>query len=855
MAVAAARYTRTPMYGVNPALPETFSSTGGTPVYDVVRNKPDFTAPDGVNTTVNFSSLDIEEDNIPNFFGTSAAAPHAAAVAALILEGKNLFYNKELEPDSVRIILSNTAADMSTPGFDNISGYGLIQADAAVGSFASPTPELDSLLVTSPSTAVPGKDPITVTLKGKYFKPGTVVTVRGVPITTAIVNSTTATATVDPFAGNPPVAMFTPPITPSKLDGLYSDSLYFFSQVKRKVLITADNQTKKYGEKLPDFTSTILVDGNPLSASGLTLADLNLDTINYTTPATDTSNVGFYFIRPSFKQLSSEDSLAFELYDYTFKDGILFNNKMPLVVTPRDTTITYGTKIQGFNFIYAYGDSLIPTTEKASFLNNISIVHNADIDSSAVAFVDAKTIINGRTLTNDDLLNMSVMASGKSIINARNIINGKSIVNGVTVTDTTRVIDLALQSIFNYQLDSSSSPLVSAKSIVNGRTIINGKSIINGTAVVDGKSIVNGKTIINSNSVGDTSNSNVVIIIDQDDVTAQTNVLSEIKSVNMITGLTPGDFTIVPAALISENFDVHYNLGHLKILPATLSVKANDTLMYQGDPVPSFTSVISGLRNEDSIVSGPTYTLSPSYTGSAGKYSIIPDNVVTSCSDCYVTEYTPGTLYINPKGKNVKNLKPYLVCVDTLNNDPSGLKYVATFGCTNSNSTVLYVPHGPDNNLTGAGAATAVGILPELFPPGSSNTFQIKFNGNKIVWTVKTYKVYQKTAVAQDASSTSQRCKGSGISSAATQKVIASGNNVMPNPTTGKFVITVDKGIISNKGIYIIDETGRKYLPQNVNRMSATKIQIELPTSLTQGVYYVSIKVNNTYKIFKVVKL
>jgi hypothetical protein len=220
-----------------------------------------------------------------------------------------------------------------------------------------------------------------------------------------------------------------------------------------------------------------------------------------------------------------------------------------------------------------------------------------------------------------------------------------------------------------------------------------------------------------------------------------------------------------------------------------------------------------------------------------------------------VTTYTPGTLYVNPKGKNVKNLKPYLVCVDILNNDPSGLKYVATFGCTNSNNTVLYVPQGPDNNLTGAGAATAVGTLPEFFPPGSSNTFQIKFNGNKIVWTVKTYKVYQKTAVAQDASSSSQRCKSSGTSSSAMQKVIASGSNVMPNPTTGKFVITVDNGTISNKGIYIVDETGRKYLPQNVNRMSATKIQVELPGSLAQGLYYVNVKVNNTYKIFKVVKL
>ncbi|HET9430717.1 MAG TPA: hypothetical protein VFO70_06050, partial [Chitinophagaceae bacterium] len=62
MTLGAVRYTRTPEYGVNPPLLETFSSTGGTPVYGTVRNKPDFTAPDGVNTTVNFNSLNIEGD-------------------------------------------------------------------------------------------------------------------------------------------------------------------------------------------------------------------------------------------------------------------------------------------------------------------------------------------------------------------------------------------------------------------------------------------------------------------------------------------------------------------------------------------------------------------------------------------------------------------------------------------------------------------------------------------------------------------------------------------------------------------------------------------------------------------------
>ncbi|MBL7877375.1 MAG: hypothetical protein JNL53_17045, partial [Cyclobacteriaceae bacterium] len=79
--------------GVEPFTPATFSSRGGI-TNGLNRNKPDFIAPNGVNTTVDLAGKDangkfindLENDDVPNFFGTSAAAPHAAGVAALVME-------------------------------------------------------------------------------------------------------------------------------------------------------------------------------------------------------------------------------------------------------------------------------------------------------------------------------------------------------------------------------------------------------------------------------------------------------------------------------------------------------------------------------------------------------------------------------------------------------------------------------------------------------------------------------------------------------------------------------------------------------------------------------------------------
>ena len=119
-AIGAVRYTNTPAFGGTLEL-ESFSSTGGTPVNGQIRQKPELVTANGVNTSVDFGSLDLEGDNIPNFFGTSAAAPHAAAAAALLMDAQNKF-GVSPTPNPVDLMI-NTAIDMEDTGFDFNTGF------------------------------------------------------------------------------------------------------------------------------------------------------------------------------------------------------------------------------------------------------------------------------------------------------------------------------------------------------------------------------------------------------------------------------------------------------------------------------------------------------------------------------------------------------------------------------------------------------------------------------------------------------------------------------------------------------------------------------------------------------------
>ena len=98
-----------------PITPGDLLNTGG-----LLRQKPDITAADGVDVTGvgGFPST---------FFGTSASAPHVAAIAGLIKSANPAFTDAQ-----IRTALISSAIDIEAPGVDRDTGAGIIDAYGAL---------------------------------------------------------------------------------------------------------------------------------------------------------------------------------------------------------------------------------------------------------------------------------------------------------------------------------------------------------------------------------------------------------------------------------------------------------------------------------------------------------------------------------------------------------------------------------------------------------------------------------------------------------------------------------------------------------------------------------------------------
>ncbi len=226
--VAAAAYYNTPAFGQTPAILENFSSEGGIPTYfdtsgnllptPEIRQNPAVTGPDGVNTTFfdpTPPGVTYPTNPVPyNFFGTSAATPHVAAVAALMLQEAG--GPGSLTPDTIRTMLEESASpisertDGSNPGspvtaipgavgVNYYAGYGLVNADTAVNEArVQPPIAVNDTAVTNENVPIAIDVLANDTPGGKPIDPSTVAIVQPAADGTLQVDPKTGSVTYSP---------------------------------------------------------------------------------------------------------------------------------------------------------------------------------------------------------------------------------------------------------------------------------------------------------------------------------------------------------------------------------------------------------------------------------------------------------------------------------------------------------------------------------------------------------------------------------------------------------------------------------------------------------------------------------
>jgi hypothetical protein len=169
-----------------PYTPGNLTASGG-----VLRQKPDIAAADGVTTAT---------PGFAPFLGTSAAAPHAAAIAALMLDT-----NPTLTKPQVNELFAATALDIESPGVDNLSGYGIVDAFTLVKRSTTLVPLTPSRVLDTRNGATVGNaagtgTPLTLNVAGQGGLP-----TEGV---SAVALNVTVTQTANPTIGGGYVTVY-----------------------------------------------------------------------------------------------------------------------------------------------------------------------------------------------------------------------------------------------------------------------------------------------------------------------------------------------------------------------------------------------------------------------------------------------------------------------------------------------------------------------------------------------------------------------------------------------------------------------------------------------------------------------
>lgn len=840
--------------------PAYYSSFAGT-LSNGETPKISLSGTDGVFTNVaSIGQLINENDIYTSFYGTSAAAPHAAALMALHMSAQPAWNPDGLSGSAPA--LTNPLADQSIILFQQHStlsgnpdqaGAGLPDLEQIFKAQANPTPILLDVIIEDSKTA--GIDSVQVTLIGKYFlsEDKTKVFFNDKELNIISMTETEIVVQVEPFTSNPCIIVNSESQTNGG-DGGDSNCLQLLDDGKLAINIIADDLSNTFGQSVQmTFTVEGLSDSENLESSGL-------PELQFSTPAVfPYPDVNNYVITPYFDiELTEEQSASFQI---NFVSGILSITKTDLTVQPEDAYFIYGEPIIiNSNFIYL--------TDGIENNNDFLTILNSDYQST---FYPDNTLIlvnKFRAVVNEyDFLNIlndgAWMASDKVIQN-----KFRAVVNGMNF------VDLDMDHLIDYKLASEDATTNKFRAVVNKfRAVVNGIDLLSNNVEI---SIENKfRAVVNSSGLGDendlNSYNNTFSLIDADDASdnTQENAISKLFSTYLITGKDAtlnqeGRHIIYPGALlhpIFANFNKTFAPAKLTILPKELEYTTNDIVVNQ-DEYPDTDTIIITFNdnfayNETVEIVFPNGKPEFYFVNENGDEFEIGDTGVfhikirepqidnrVPLSNYSLINNNPGRLFINPSGNHLRKTRTYLDCVEEITNSTDGLNFIAHFRYENPNSETIYVLHGLENNISGTAAFDDTN-LPYVFLPGQG-TFEIPFdasNGNKITWNLTTFDSTHKTSVSSDATADSGKCDA--------KQVGNTSYTIFPNPVEN--VLTIQRNVSESSTVDIYDMYGILHFHDNFRNNGADIIEIDV-SSFSNGIYYVRITSNKGVSIFNIMK-
>lgn len=830
---------------------QSFSSFGGA-----ISNHPsleiDLAAPDGGNINVNSIGVDIadDEDNFTNFFGTSAAAPHAAGLYILMRSAVNTWYPGGL-PEAVPV-KSNLLADQiinrfkttAVPaGSADVAGAGLIDGLAAFTGLAAQTAHLTDLEVEAGKT--PSAEPFEVTISGEFLPESPTVLFDGEQLELVSNSDTEIVARVNEFFGNPELIVRTDPITPGGTDGGDSNPLYFFEGDKIALNIIAEDISIVFGSEV---NFNFRVEGLP---EGVSYESLGLPNITYDTPALfPYPDVNSYLITPGLETPLSQEQM--ENFQLNFISGILEVTPRDMNIAPVDATFTYGDPIV-MDLSYTFPTDGITNT--ADFLSTIENAHQGDF------FPDnTLALLNRFTAVINDYDILEELSGGSWLASERTIQN-----RFTAVINDMNLINFEIEDFTNYLDEFYGGTTNRFTAVINRFTaVVNGEDLFRGDVEIF-ESLTNRFTaVINDSGLGNPDDPNnyeqVFTLIDiEDGSETGERTIETLYSLNLITGLgvttTLDDrHYVYPGSLInsiSANLNLSYSFGRITIDPAVLTASTTgDIFIYAGDAVDTSELSVNfdGFKYEETVAdifpdgipfyfedaAGNEYT-----DGDTGVFFVKvrdPENYIVAYENL-------GTLFVSERGRKVRAL---LDCVE-FDPDASGLNYIAHYRYDNPNDHPVYVALGADNNLSGN--AVFQGDPPVVFLPGEG-TFEIRFDGNLLKWTLTTWHVQNNgtSTSTSNASASSKLCDPDEVSGIISGVVFT----LYPNPVST--TLTVDQSIAAGVTLEVFDIFAQPLLITSWNQNSGLSHQVDM-SAYPQGMYFIRLTVGQDNELFSVIKL